>query len=154
MAPQLTQRKRPMTALPSAMRCTGSEWDLKMGLAGRDLYLRSNGGVSGSGAGGAFGPIPWSGDLDTYTSATIAPDSTPIASLYTRDSTSGVFADQLWYGYDLDGTHKLHPNYRVYWIDTDTTQTSAPKFALQIIGYYSDSGTSGNPKLRWRAIDN
>lgn len=113
--------------------CDSSLWDLKLGIAGRDWYLRSNGGVSGAGKGAAFGPLTWDA-LDDY--------------------TSGIFAAQSWYAYNLDGTHRLHPNYRVYWISADTNNASASRFAVQITGYYDDTGMGGHPTLRWREITN
>lgn len=129
--------------------CDGTDWDLKVGVAGRSFYLRSNGGASGSGSGAAFGPFEWEGDLDQYTSATTDPSGAAISFLYSQDSTGGVFVDADWYAYGLDGNHKLHPNYRVYWIDTDSTDTTAPKYAMQIVSYYNVAGASGYITLRW-----
>lgn len=129
--------------------CSGTGWDLKVGVAGRSLYLRSNGGASGSGNGAAFGPFEWDGVLDQYTSATTDPSGAAISFLYSQDSTGGVFVESSWYAYGLDGNHKLHPNYRVYWIDTDSADAAAPKYLMQIISYYNVVGTSGYITLRW-----
>ncbi|MEZ5509355.1 MAG: HmuY family protein [Gammaproteobacteria bacterium] len=129
--------------------CSGTDWDLKVGVAGRSFYLRSNGGASGSGNGAAFGPFEWEGDLDQYTSATTDPSGAAISFLYSQDSTGGVFVESDWYAYGLDGNHKLHPNYRVYWIDTDSTDTTAAKYAMQIVSYYNVAGASGYITLRW-----
>lgn len=138
----------------SVISCVGNAWDLKLGVSGRDWYLRSNGGVSGPGNGAPFGPFAWDGELENYTSATIDPAGTAISFLYAKDSTSGVFADQLWYAYNLTGQHKLHPNYRVYWIDTDNGEANSEKYAVQITGYYNSIGVSGYVKLRWLKISN
>lgn len=129
--------------------CDTSTWDLKLGVSGRTWYLRSNGGVSGIGNGAAFGPVAWT-DLSTYTSATLAPNGTSIVRLYTQDATSGIFAEQPWFAYDLDGQHKLHPNYRVYWVTSDSTTAGSKGYQVQVTGYYDDTGTSGHLSLRWR----
>lgn len=137
----------------SSVACSGTLWDLKVGMAGRSIYLYSNGGVSGEGDGAAFGPFEWAGDLELYTSATFAPNGDSIAFLYKEDSSSGAFAAESWYAYNLTGTHKLHPNYRVFWVDTDESNADSPKYLLQIINYYSDAGVSGNVAVRWRAVE-
>lgn len=133
--------------------CSGSQWDLKLGIEGRDWYLHSNGGISGEGEGAAFGPIAWVEDLETYTSATIAPSGDSIAFHYSEDSSSGVFEADSWYAYNLTGAHKLYPNYRVYWIDADTESETSAKFLLQVTGYYSEAGEGGNPSIRWKSVE-
>jgi hypothetical protein len=136
-----------------AVACTGTVWDLKLGVAGRDWYLHSNGGISGDGAAAAFGPIPWADDLEDYNSATFSPDGTAIAFLYSEDSSSGIFESDSWYAYNLTGQHKLHPNYRVYWIDSDENDADTEKYLLQVTGYYSDMGVSGNVSIRWLQVE-
>lgn len=138
----------------STVDCNGTAWDIKAGFAGMNFYLRSNSGDSGDGAGGVFGPHDWA-DLATWQSATIDADSgEPIpAQLYAADGSSGIFAQQSWYAYNLQGNHRLWPNYRVYRIDTDRNDEAAAQFQLQVIGYYNEGGTSGHPRLRWRALD-
>lgn len=131
--------------------CTGTAWDLKIGFLGRSFFLRSNGGVSGDGNGAAFGPFDWS-TLSTYVSATMDPGGTPLAGLYTADSSSGIFSEQSWYAYSLAGQNRLWPNYRVYLIDTDRNDDDAPRYALQITGYYNDAGISGHIRLRYRPV--
>lgn len=135
----------------ATVACTTTTWDIKLGVSGRNWYLRSNGGVSGSGNGAAFGPHAWS-DLNTYTSATTAPTGASIAGHYVKDSSSGIFAQQAWYAYNLDGTHKLHPSYRVYLVASDKDDSTKPRYALQVTSYYNDTGTSGHVSLRWREL--
>lgn len=132
--------------------CNGLLWDLKIAFVGRDFYLRSNGGVSGEGAGGVFGPFDWS-DLSTWTSATTEPDGSSVVARYQEDVTSGIFDQSSWYAYNLTGLHQLWPNYRVYLIDTDRDNDAAPRYALQITGYYDATGAAGHPRLRWRRIN-
>lgn len=134
----------------STVNCeTSAAWDVKLGFAGRDIYLRSNSGTSGEGNGGVFGPFKWD-DLALYDSATIAPGSgEDITGRYAADTTSGVFNATSWYAYDQAGGHLLRPNFRVYLIDTDTNDAQAPVYAVQIVGYYGDDTVSGQPIVRW-----
>ncbi len=133
--------------------CTTSDtWDVLVGFSGREWYLKTNSGPSGSGQGGALGPIPWA-ELSAYTSATI--DNTTgesLARAYSSDSTGGLFADNSWYAYNLQGAHKLWPNFRVYLIDSDSEDASAPVYAMQIINYYGADGNSGQPEIRWKKV--
>ncbi|MDS1308673.1 MULTISPECIES: HmuY family protein [Marinobacter] len=134
----------------SSVDCeTSASWDVKLGFAGRDIYLRSNSGTSGDGDGGVFGPFEWT-VLEGYLSATIAPASgEDLKSRYAADTTSGVFKATSWYAYDQAGGHLLRPNFRVYLIDTDSTDPEASVYAVQIVGYYGDDGVSGQPIVRW-----
>ncbi|RBW48759.1 HmuY family protein [Marinobacter sp. F3R11] len=133
--------------------CSSSDtWDVLIGFSGREWYLKTNSGPSGAGQGGALGPIDWS-ELSAYTSATI--DSATGESLtqaYASDSTGGLFTDNSWYAYNLQGAHKLWPNFRVYLIDSDSEDASAPVYAMQIINYYGADGNSGQPEIRWKEI--
>lgn len=135
--------------------CASAEWDLKLGVAGRSFYLRTNSGVSGSGKGGALGPWTWD-ELKDYQSATTDPGGSNLTFLYTADYTGGIFVDKSWYGYGVTqqpGDHKLYPNYRVYQIATDAESADAPQYALQITGYYHpDTAASGFFSLRWREL--
>lgn len=131
---------------------TSDNWDLQVGFEGRDIILRSNSGPSGDGNGGVFGPFEWS-ELSTYTSATTDPDSNNISARYTADASSGIFTTSSWYAYNLEGAHQLWPNYRVYLIDTDSTDAQAPVYALQVTSYYGADGTSGQPTIRWTTAD-
>ncbi|MDO6822699.1 HmuY family protein [Marinobacter sp. 1_MG-2023] len=137
-----------------AVDCATSEtWDVLIGFSGREWYLKTNSGPSGSGQGGALGPIPWA-ELSAYTSATI--DNATGESLvraYAPDSTGGLFAASSWYAYNLQGAHKLWPNFRVYLIDSDSEDASAPVYAMQIINYYGSDGNSGQPEIRWKEIN-
>ncbi|WP_158222363.1 hypothetical protein, partial [Tamilnaduibacter salinus] len=136
----------------STTGCDTANWDLKVGVQGRSLYLRSNSGVSGDGDGGVFGPMAWN-EISTYTSATTTPGGGDISTHYSADTTGGVFSDSSWYAYNLQGQHQLWPNYRVYLIDTDTTDDQSTVYALQVTSYYNDAGTSGHPRVRWVEVD-
>lgn len=132
--------------------CDTENWDINLGFSGRDIYLRTNSGSSGDGDGGAFGAFEWT-DLDVYTSATISPSGQSITHHYEADTSSGIFTNSLWYAYSLQGNHKLWPNYRVYLIDTDSTDDASPIYAMQVTGYYNDIGESGHPAIRWTPVE-
>ena len=54
-----------------------------------------------------------------------------------------------WGEYDLNGAHKIHPNYRVYLLDN-----GSKTYALQILSYYHpDTLTSGYITLRYREVE-
>ncbi len=128
--------------------CTGSaaEWDIKVEVAGRNWHIWTNGGVSGSGKGGAFGPFD-AASIVRYTSGTASPSGTSIARMYRQDSAGGLFDDNTWYAYGLAGNNKLWPNYRVYAIDTGTGF-----YKLQILSYYDQAGVGGNYTIRYAPL--
>lgn len=124
---------------------TSDTWDVMVGFSGYNWYLRSNSGPSGSGDGGASGPIGWD-ELDSY-------EADPgVPQIYAQDSTGGVFSEHTWYAYNLLGNHKIWPNFRTYLIKADIDETEASVWALQIVNYYDDDGVSGNPTIRWHRV--
>ncbi len=147
--------------------CSGKAWDLKVQSGGRTAELFTNSGVSGSGAGGAFGsPFShtWS-ELLTWKNALTDPKSGAIpASLYFPDAARNVFSGSngiasaaFEYAIGGDSDHLLYPNHRVFLVTTDSKvadavgSAGAPVYALQVVGYYGGPGgtTSGYPTLRW-----
>ncbi|HEY4240365.1 MAG TPA: hypothetical protein VGM88_11140 [Kofleriaceae bacterium] len=103
-------------AVPSRVSLSGTDdWDLSF-----DGYsIFTNGGASGSGAGGAFGPL----DLSDFAS-----DAAPDVPFITADAAGGAFLD--WYAYD--GTsHILYSRYHVYGV-----QRGAQLTKVQILTYY------------------
>ncbi|MFL1405754.1 HmuY family protein [Marinobacter sp. M1N3S26] len=137
--------------IDQAIPCTGTTWDLKLDLQPRALSLVSNSGPNGDGDGAVLGPVAWS-DLSTYTSATTDTSGTSLERAYTPDQTAGIFSDSSWYAYNLEGAHKLWPNYRVYLVNTDTTGDTSTVYAVQVINYYGEDGNSGQPVIRWKAV--
>ncbi|PIE41674.1 MAG: hypothetical protein CSA49_02250 [Gammaproteobacteria bacterium] len=127
--------------------CANDQWDLKLDVAGRDWNLWTNSGVSGSGSGGAFGPLD-TATANTYTSGTHAPTGELIVFLYQVDKSAGVFEESSWYAYNLQGGHKLWPNFRTYIIDTDNDDEASVKYKFQITDYYSEGGASGHVSIR------
>lgn len=131
--------------------CSTEAWDLKLEIAGRNWNLWTNGGISGDQNGAAFGPHD-NATAAQYSSATTAPNSgTDISRHYVADANASVFTENAWYAYNLEGNHKLWPNYRTYLIDTDSTDDSAEVYKLQIINYYNDANASGHPSFRYQA---
>ncbi|HEB93803.1 MAG TPA: hypothetical protein ENI94_10145 [Gammaproteobacteria bacterium] len=128
--------------------CTtaAADWDIKVEVAGQAWNIWINGGVSGDGSGGAFGPFDTAG-VTGYVNGTASPGGTDISGMYGQDSEGGIFKDNTWYAYGLQDNSKLWPNYRVYVIDTGTAQ-----YKTQILGYYNAAGTSGHITLRYAPV--
>lgn len=124
---------------------TSTTWDVQVGFSGRNWFLKSNSGVSGNGNGGASDPMTWdeAGALDA---------DPGVPQLYTIDSTGGVFSEHSWYEYNLNGGHKIWPNFRTYLIKADVDDPASKVWALQIVNYYNESGNSGNPTVRWLPV--
>jgi len=83
-----------------------------------------------------------------------ANDSDPgVPQLYNTDSTGGVFTDNTWYAYNLTDQHKIWPNFRTFLIKADIDDSESMVWALQIVGYYDQNGTSGQPTVRWLPVE-
>lgn len=150
--------------------CQGNAWDLKLsagsGRSGPSLF--TNSGPSGTGNGGVnigTGPgMPTWAYLQTWKNAMTEPASgqTLPGRIYFPDSTRGAFSGtneigSMAFEYNLAGSHKIFPTYRVFLVSTDSSSPSttgtaaAPVYALQLTGFYGGaSGTvSGYPSFRW-----
>lgn len=128
-----------------------ANWDLmyEVDTTARAINLWTNGGVYGSGAGGAWGMLA-AAELAAYSSATLQAGY-DVSQHYVADSSSGLFSDQPWYAYNLLGEHKLWPNFRTYLIDIDGAEGDATPYTLQIADYYS-LGAAGSPQLRFQPM--
>ncbi len=128
--------------------CTtaASAWDIKVEVVDQSWNIWTNGGVSGSGSGGAFGAFD-NTEIVAYVSGTTGPSGSDITRMYGQDSVGGVFKNNTWYAYNLADNSKLWPNYRVYVIATDTTQ-----YKLQVLSFYNEVGTSGIIKFRYQSL--
>jgi len=93
------------------------DWDLAF--QGWELF--TNGGASGAGKGGAFGPLPF-----TYFLAGEDPD----VPFVIEDKAAGAFRD--WYVYD-GKWHTLYSRFHSYGI-----RRGDRVFKLQLLGYYGD----------------
>ena len=126
--------------------CTSADWDIKVEYANRTYNIWTNGGVFGDGDGAATGPVEGS-KVSDYVSGTLTSSDSNYSAHYSSDGIGGVFIDNGWYEYSLQGEHKLWPNYRVYAIDTGSAQ-----YALQILSFYNKAGTSGWITLRYKEM--
>ena len=114
--------------------CTGNQWDVKVVSGGRSAELFTNSGPSstdGSGNGGAFGtPFvhTWT-DLQKWNDALVDPVGGALpATVYTADTAKSAFSgsnaiQSAAYEYDLNGTHQMHPNFRVFLITTNSASS-------------------------------
>lgn len=150
--------------------CSGTAWDVKVVSSGRTAALYTNSGPSGTGKGAALGTpftYTWT-KLQAYQDATVDPDSkqTVPDQAWIADSASSAFSgtnaiQTAAFEYDLNGTHQLSPNFRVFLITTnsasaDITGAAGKVYALQLTGYYGGpTGTaSGWPSFRWVDVAN
>jgi len=123
-----------------------ADWDVKVEVVGQAWNIWTNAGASGEGNGGAFGPFD-STSIENYPSGALNINGTDIRRMYGQDSQGGTFKDNTWYAYDLQDNNKLWPNYRVYAIDTGTSQ-----YKLQVLSFYNAAGTSGMIKFRYQRL--
>src|SRR6185369_1614687 len=93
-------------------------WELEF--KGADVF--TNGGVSGSGKGSAFGPLT----ADTMKESTV-PTEVPFM---TDDFTGGPFID--WFAYD-NTNHVLYGRFHVYGVRRGTEL-----YKVQILGFYGE----------------
>ena len=122
----------PAAVVTPADPKTDKGWDLAF--EGGDVF--TNGGVSGSGAANAFGPLD---------SIVFLEDAAPPVPFTTTDATGGAFLR--WYFYEGAPNHALHSRYHVYGVkDGDRT------FKVQIVGYYGErdgAPVSALYQVRW-----
>jgi len=125
--------KQAAVVTPAAPK-TSTDWD--MAFEAYDAY--TNSGVSGSGDGGAFGPL----DAATYDEGTA-----PAVPFMTKDASGGAFRD--FWAYD-PSVHVLWVRYHVYGVrDKDKL------WKVQILGYYGEQAgapVSALYKLRWAEV--
>ncbi len=112
--------------------CSGATWDLRFG-DGLSIYLNS--GIYGGGNGAAFGPLA-SDELAAFSTGAAVPN-------WVSDGARSIFDEKSWYAYNLEGTHQLYANYRVYVVDTGVKDIKA-----QILSYYSKEGAGGHYSIR------
>ena len=119
---------------------TSVEWDLAL----QRFHYALNGGVSGSGAGELSiveGALLFDVNLAPESGwSTDAPDST--ADENSLPDYAFETAGEGWYDYDGMG-HILTPKRRVYVV----RGAEGELFAVQILSYYSEAGSSGWPKF-------
>jgi hypothetical protein len=107
----------PSLVTPISADTNSSDWDLAF--EGYDVF--TNSGASGSGKGGAFGPL----SLDSFLK-----DTAPEVPFISVDKAGGAFLD--WYAYDGD-SHALYSRYHVYGV-----QRGEQLWKVQILSYYGE----------------
>lgn len=119
------------------------DWDLGF----QRFHIISNGGASGSG--GARVAVLSGQTLDAVL--------TPPEDGYLADQPDGDDSDTVvdsafadgdgWYDYD-ETTNRLSPRDNVYVVET----ARGAHYALSILGYYDDAGSSGHPSFAWSEL--
>ncbi len=112
-------------------------WDLAF--EGWDLF--TNSGPSGSGKGGAFGPLD---------GAVFLSDLAPEVPFVTQDKPGGAFVD--WYAYEGAPAHALWSRFHVYGV-----KSGDRLWKVQVLGYYGDrdgAPVSGLYKVRYAEVGN
>ena len=124
----------PGIASPSDDGSTSTDWDLAF--EGFDIY--TNGGASGAGMGGAFGPLD---------AATFLDDTAPTVPFLQEDAPGGAFVD--WYLYD-GAAHVIWSRFHVFGVrDGDR------RWKVQILGYYGEAAgapVSGLYQVRYAEV--
>jgi len=110
-------------------------WDVQV----QGFTIRVNGGISGSGKGGAATTATAFADLTTAVTN---------ASAYRIDVYAGVFGTQRYYRYNILGDHRISPTFDVYFL-----RRGADTYKLQVIGYYSETGTARHITFRWAKLN-
>jgi hypothetical protein len=115
---------------------SSTEWDLSF--QGYDVF--TNGGISGSGLGSAFGPLP--------ASVFAFPDDPVSVPFLIEDRAEGAFLR--WYAYD-GGTHTIYSRYHVYGI-----RSRDALYKLQVLSYYTEvlgAPVGARYRLRVASVD-
>lgn len=108
-------------------------WDL----AFDGFNVFTNGGSSGGGAGGAFGPL----DVSDFLTS-----NAPVVPFITRDAPGGAFLD--WYAYD-DQSHALWSRYHVVGV-----KDAGRLWKVQVLSYYGvRDGATVSALYRIRVAD-
>ncbi|HRN52032.1 MAG TPA: HmuY family protein, partial [Gemmatimonadaceae bacterium] len=110
-------------------------WDLHV----QGFTIRVNGGISGSGKGGAATESTAFAELTTAVTN---------ASAYRIDTYAGTFGAQRYYRYNILGDHRISPTFDVYFI-----RRGADTYKLQVTGYYSVTGAARHITFRWAKLD-
>lgn len=76
---------------------------------------------------------------------------------FNTDRDTNVLVESPWYAYDLNGAHKIFPNFRVYAVrdpGANDTHGDADDIVtlFQLSDYYNNEGASGHVTLRYRQL--
>ena len=146
--------------LQQAVNCTSTDWDIKAVINNGRPTISSNGGASGTGkAAVLYSPFDatWA-DLSKLLDANKQGNDVIPASAWSQDTYSNGFTATTGYGfleYNLFGNHFMSPNFKIYFVTTDTSNKSTigteekPVYAVQIYNYYNQLGASGYISIRY-----
>jgi hypothetical protein len=118
-----------------ALTTSDTDWDLRID----GFTIRVNGGISGSGKGGAATTATAFADLTTAVTA---------ANAYRIDTYAGIFGTQRYYRYNILGDHRISPTFDVYFL-----RRGDDTYKLQVTSYYSATGTARHITFRWAKLD-
>lgn len=118
------------------------DWDLELDPAATELSITVN-----SSCGVATYPGPASPAFPAVAKADDAPQYEPFLSRLTGPIPSAIDDPGAPFRYNLDGGNRLHPVFNTYLI-----LSAGRVYKLQVIDYYSDTGASGYPTLRYARI--
>jgi hypothetical protein len=119
---EVSAERRTFVALdvPEVVEVDDPDASLEWDLAFQGFEIATNGGVSGPGAGSAFGPLP-----EYYF---FFPDEPIDAPFLLEDKAGGAFLG--WYVYD-GSDHTIYTRYHVYGV-----RSGEQLFKVQILSYY------------------
>lgn len=131
----LSSDEKVYVALREGAVSDASNWDLLL----EGYTIRVNGGVSGSGRAGAV--------LADESFASIQDASDLTDRHYRADAFGGVFDQNPWYRYNLDGNHQVWPTYDVYLI-----RRGDEVYKVQVTGYYGPAGEARHVTFRYAKL--
>ncbi len=123
----------------TAVAATGCGWDVSAEVT----FLVS---ISGGCGTGSF-PLDVSQSFTTVTRADDAPEYGPFLARISGPIPSSFSNPAAPFLYDLAGDQRLTPTFNIYLI-----RVGNAVYKLQLIGYYSDTGASGYPTVRYARV--
>lgn len=123
----------------TAVAGTGCSWDVSADVT----FLVSISGACGT---GSF-PLDVSQSFTTVTRADDAPEYGPFLARISGPIPSSFSVATAPFLYDLAGDQRLSPTFNIYLI-----KVGSAVYKVQLIGYYSDTGASGYPTVRYARV--
>jgi len=123
----------------SAVASSGCGWDVSAEVT---FLVNIN-----SGCGTGTFPLDVSEDFTTVSRADDAPEYGPFLARISGPIPSSFSTASAPFLYDLAGDRRLSPTFNIYLIKVGTAV-----YKVQLTGYYSDTGVSGYPTVRYARI--
>src|SRR5262249_12004047 len=124
----------------AAVTATGCNWDLSINPNTLDMTVNTGCNVGTH-------PGPASPAFAAATSASAASLYGPYLAGITGPIPNSITDPSAPFRYNLQGNNRLHPTFNTYLIKQGSTV-----YKVQVINYYSASGASGWPTLRFARI--